>query len=326
MTTDIPTKIANLILGEAASMKRLRSLIAKVAPFDLPVLVEGPTGSGKELVAQALHLASGRTGKLESLNVCAISESLFESELFGYSKGAFTGATSDKPGYLTTANGGTLFLDEISSLALASQAKLLRAIETQVFRPAGATSDRRSNFRVVSATNEPISALVQSGRVRRDFAQRLGGIVLRIPSLSERAQDIPLLAQSFIRTASNRNGPVRLTECALRAIQSYSWPGNVRDLKHVVQRAVLIADGSTITAHEILASIAQGVEALHDHVPRNGERRRLLDVLIQHEGNTSTAASELRINRVTVYRRCERLGISLTEVRDLTRTNSRMLD
>ena len=313
MTGEIQAKITSLILGESPSIKKARSLIEKVAPFDLPVLVEGPTGSGKELVAQALHRASGRTGKLEALNVCAISESLFESELFGYAKGAFTGATSDKPGYLSTANGGTLFLDEISSLALASQAKLLRAIETLTFRPAGATSDRRSDFRVVAATNEPIRALVESGRVRRDFAQRLAGIVIRLPPLRERAEDIPLLARSFVRAASNHNELLELTECALRVIQSYAWPGNVRDLKHVVERAILIADGPKITAHEILASIAQGIDAFHDHVPRAGERKRLLEVLIQHEGNTSTAASELKVNlghirrvfgwRVTRWRR-----------------------
>lgn len=319
MTAEVETRIANLILGTSAAIVSVRSLIAKVGPSLLPVLIEGPTGCGKELVAEALHLASGRPGKLVSLNACAVPDSMFEREFFGHARGAFTGAISDKRGYLAAAHSTTLFLDEIGGLALASQVKLLRAIETLRFRPLGATSDERSDFRVVSATNEPIAMLMDTGRIRRDFAQRLGGIVIRLPPLRERLEDIAPLARHFGREASNGRGPIELSDCGLALMKAYEWPGNVRDLKRVVERAALLADGTMISASEIATAMAHGIDGLRCSAVENDERRRLFSMVMRCNGDAVAVALELKVNRATVYRLCDRLGISLRQVRVLAR-------
>src|SRR6185436_15443756 len=187
------------LLGESPVMCRVRALIAMVAPTRLPVLVHGATGTGKEIVAAAIHAESGRRGAFVAFNVCAIGDSMFEDALFGHVRGAYTGAVQDAQGFLREANSGTAFFDEISGLALPLQAKLLRAIELGVFRPIGARHDATSDFRVVAATNEHIHDLVANGRFRADLAHRLGGVVIDLPPLAERVEDIGLLARHFVR-------------------------------------------------------------------------------------------------------------------------------
>ena len=193
--------MSTLLIGDSLPMRQLRALIARVATSTLSVLIEGETGSGKELVARALHEMSGRSGALVALNVCAVPDSMFEATMFGHVKGAFTGALRDSAGYLTEAHRGTLFLDEVSGLSLTNQVKLLRAIETKEFRPVGARSDQRSDFRLIAASNEDMVHLVEGGQFRRDLAHRLGGIKLTVPPLRDRLEDVPILAAHFAAQA-----------------------------------------------------------------------------------------------------------------------------
>src|SRR4051812_33808831 len=230
-----------VLVGSSTPMRQLRALVATVAPTRVPVLIEGETGTGKELVAALLHRSSGRTGAFVAFNVCAIGDSMFEDALFGHVKGAYTGAVSESLGFLREANGGTAFFDEISGLPLPLQAKLLRAIETGVFRPIGAPRDVRSEFRPVAATNESLGALVEHARFRADLKHRLSGIVLRIPSLAERIDDIPELARHFARCATGVH--VAISPDALLHLQDTPWPGNVRELKQVVDASVAFARG-----------------------------------------------------------------------------------
>ena len=295
------------LVGESAPMRELRALVARVAPTKLPVLIEGPTGSGKELVAAQLHRASGRTGALVAFNVCAIGESMFEDALFGHVRGAYTGAIGESMGFLREANGGTAFFDEISGLPLPLQAKLLRAIETGVFRPIGAARDARSDFRPIAATNDDLSELVREGRFRADLWHRLSGVVLRVAALVDRIDDIPLLARHFLGAAP------RVTDDAMASLTSRAWPGNVRELRQVLEAARVFSHGS-IDSAAIEAAIAnRGTSASNANSPARSlaERSELVAVLESAAWDTSRAASELGIHRATMYRRMKRHGIEV---------------
>jgi DNA-binding NtrC family response regulator len=291
-------------------MARVRELVRQIAPTELSVLIEGPTGAGKELVAQAMHAASRRSGRLVAFNVCAIAETMFEDALFGHVRGAFTGATSDAAGYLVEADKGTVFLDEISGLAMGMQAKLLRVLETREFRPVGARLDRRSDFRVVAATNEPLATLLAERRIRADLAYRLGGVVIQVPPLRERPEDVPVLACRFMERARASCGiAVRLSGEALHALQQYDWPGNVRELKNVVERAAVLAEGAVVTA-TLLADVLNTHDA--SALPQDRaefHQEQLLHLLFRHSWDTGLVARELGVARTTVYRRMRRLGI-----------------
>ena len=298
--------IAETIVGESEPMRQLRALVLAAAPTALAVLIEGPTGSGKELVAAALHTASRRRGRLVAFNVCAIGDSMFEDALFGHVRGAFTGALGDSQGFLREADGGTAFFDEISGLPMPLQAKLLRAIETGEFRPVGARHDARSEFRVVAATNERLDALVGEHRFRADLAHRIGAIVMHVPPLADRSEDVPVL----VRTLLDRAGLGRITTTAgaMRLLQAHDWPGNVRELKQVIQWAGALADTSideeivvTAMAHRSHSPVADG---------RVLERRQLRDTLERVHGDTELAARELGIHRATLYRRMKRLQVA----------------
>lgn len=303
-----------LLIGDSLVMQQLRAKILCAGPTDLPVLIGGPTGSGKELVAQAVHAASGRPGKFTAFNVCAINDSMFEDALFGHVRGAFTGATADSPGYLLEADRGTLFLDEIGGLAVPPQMKLLRAIETRTVRAVGARADRRSDFRVVSATNEPVAGLLTSGRLREDLFERLAGVLIQVPPLSERLEDIPALADHFLSPRADQGRCYRLTSGALRALMEYEWPRNVRQLKGAIERAVAFASGETIGRDEIL--LARDQVGGNGHArPDDFERRRLINVLIECQTNTALAGRRLGVHRGTIYRRMDQLGIDLRALR-----------
>jgi DNA-binding NtrC family response regulator len=290
------------IIGESEAMRRLRGLVQRVAPLSLPVLIEGPTGSGKELVARALHTLSGRRGRFVAVNVCAIPDTMFEATLFGHVRGAFTGAVRDSDGYLTEADRGTLFLDEIGALSPAAQGKLLRAVETHDFRPVGARRDRSSDFRVVAATNEPLHALVASGRFRADLAHRLNAVAVAVPALVERIDDLPALAAHFAALASP-GATIAIPYEALVRLQEHDWPGNVRELKHVVDRAVAFAAGGAVDAFELeLGTSSAAGERL-------AERDELLALLAVCGWDTEAAARRLGVHRATIYRRMERLEI-----------------
>jgi len=309
--------VAELLIGDSAAMQHLRRVILKIAPTGLPVLIQGPTGAGKELVAQAVHAASGREGALISFNVCAIAESMFEDTLFGHVRGAFTGAVRDSSGYLAEADGGTIFFDEISGLPISLQAKLLRVLETQQFRPVGACRDRRSDFRSVAATNEDLHELTRAGHFRRDLLHRLAGMIVEVPALRDRREDIPSLVRHF--TTRSPLGQERATTFAgpaLDLFEQHDWPGNVRELRSAVERACALAEGPVIGARDVAAALRTGGVM----TPVNADealtaRRQLLHALEHCAWDTKAVALQLGVNRVTVYRRMQRLGIAVPRIR-----------
>ncbi len=250
-------------------MRQLRNLIRRIGPTELPVLITGPTGSGKELVANAMHLASGRKGAFIAFNVCAVADTMFEDALFGHARGAFTGATSDSAGYLAQANNGTVFLDEISGLGLPSQAKLLRALETQTFRAVGAQHDKHSKFRIVAASNENLERLSGAGQFRLDLYHRLAGTTVKVPALSSRREDIPALIRAFAReTGATHDANIAIE--AMTMLEAEAWPGNVRQLKHVVELSRALSDGRSVSPDGVRAALAMdgpdiGNEMQHDH-------------------------------------------------------------
>lgn len=301
--------LSRLLIGTSRPMQQLRSFVARAAKSRLPVLIEGPTGAGKELVARALHLGSGRSGELIAFNVCAVAETVFEDALFGHVKGAFTGAMRDTPGYLAEANGGTLFLDEINGLPLTAQAKLLRAVETGVFRPVGAQRDRCSDFRLVAATNDDLAAAVAVGAFRRDLLYRLSGLTISVPPLSARLDDIPDLVQHFLNIDATGR-PLCIQPEAVHRLRQHSWPGNVRELKHVADRLLVLCETSLVTAHDVSAAIGGGEVAIELSTTRQFERERLMESLAKNDWNTARVAEQTGVNRTTIYRRMLRLGIT----------------
>ena len=302
--------VAQQLIGGSLAIRELRATIARVAPSSFPVLVLGGRGVGKELVATALHGASGRGGRFVAFNACAIPDTMFEDMLFGHVRGAFTGASADVPGYLAEAHGGTAFFDEISGIATANQSKLLRALETRAYRPIGARADRRSDFRLVAATNEDLDALIEDGRFRADLADRLSVVVIRVPPLRERLEDVPMIAAYFLKSL-DPSGETTLNRDATTLLMEHDWPGNVRQLKHTLERAILMAqtpilDGPTIA----LALSLRLSPPSADSPKRDYERRRLVQVMERAEWHIDRAAELLDVDRTTVYRRLRRLGIA----------------
>jgi DNA-binding NtrC family response regulator len=267
--------------------------VRRVAPTRLAVLIEGPTGSGKELVAAAIHEESGRRGAFVPFNVCAIPESMFEDALFGHVRGAFTNAFAETQGYLREADGGTVFLDEIGALPRSLQAKLLRALETGKFRPVGAGRDVHSDFRLVAATNEPAALLVADGRLRPDLAHRIAGITIAVPALAERTADIARLVRYF---ATRSGSPQVCDDATLAMLIAHAWPGNVRELRNVVECAIALGGLSASIVHGL---VTKGGTAEPDAISK---RHRLRAVLVAHRWNTESAAKTLGVNRTTVYR------------------------
>ncbi|HEX2721764.1 MAG TPA: sigma 54-interacting transcriptional regulator [Gemmatimonadaceae bacterium] len=307
--------IARLLLGESKPMQQLRSLVVRLAGSEAAVLIEGPTGSGKELVAEALHLCSARPGAFVPFNVCAIGDGTFESAVFGHARGGFTGAVHDVPGYLAEADRGTVFFDEISSLPLTVQPKLLRALETKSFRPVGARHDRTSHFRLVAASNCDLSALVDQGRFRADLLHRLRALAIRVPSLVEHIEDVPLLAQHFARQLSG--GLVsRFDTAASRRLMEHTWPGNVRELRNVVEFALRLAEGEVVGAVEI----SRALEGRR-HVPPRDDlswlRQQLVTMVADCDGDIARVAERLGMHSSNVYRRMRRLGIDTPKRRYL---------
>jgi two-component system response regulator HydG len=281
------------------------------------VLVDGPSGTGKELVAEALHALSPRRDRpLVKVNSGAIPETLLEAELFGYERGAFTGAAGRKDGRFALANGGTLFLDEVGTLSLPVQAKLLRALQDGTFEPLGGTRTLQSDCRIIAATNADLAQEVREGRFREDLYYRLNVISIRMPSLKERTGDVPLLAAHFLaRYAARNNKAVEgFTPEAAQALQAWEWPGNIRELEHVVERAVVLASGHEIGLEQlpehVRAACAAGAAADPGHVRipagtplEDAEKILINDALRRTGGNKVRAASLLGISPRTIYRK-----------------------
>ncbi|MDX1579886.1 MAG: sigma-54 dependent transcriptional regulator, partial [Gemmatimonadota bacterium] len=260
------------LIAESRAMQPVLRLIERVGPSDANVLVTGEPGSGKEVVARWLHARSPRAERsLVTVNVGALSETVFESEMFGHVKGAFTDAKTDRVGYIELGDGGTLFLDEIGNLRPPQQAKLLRVLETGEFQPVGSSRTRRSDVRVLAATNADLPEMVTEGTFREDLLYRLNPVEIRVPPLRERREDIPLLAAHFLRRQSRKYGREGLDFApdAMRALLDHSWPGNVRELRHAVERAVLLAEGDRVEVEHLglrsgadLARRGPGIEEL----------------------------------------------------------------
>jgi transcriptional regulator with PAS, ATPase and Fis domain len=295
--------------------------IARAADSTVPVLIVGESGTGKELVARALHRNSPRArGPFVPINCGAIAETLLESELFGHVRGAFTGAVTDSRGIFEQAQGGTVFLDEIGETSHALQVKLLRVLEEGEIRPVGASRSVKVDNRVVAATNADLERAVAEQRFRADLYYRLSVIVVRLPPLRERREDIPLLVAAFLKGACARDGrSVQLSASALELLTSYDWPGNVRQLENTIDRIVLFGRGSVVGADELPALVRGGQSdvpaGMFDDLPslEEVERRYLLHVLQAVGRNRSRAAAVLGIDRRTLYRMAERFGIAFDD-------------
>lgn len=304
-----------VIVGKSEALSRISELIEKASLVDSNVLILGESGTGKELVARAIHHSSTRKhSPFEAVNCAALTETLFESELFGHRKGAFTGAESDKPGRFELAHSGTLFLDEISELPHSSQAKLLRAIETKTIRRLGDTQDRTVDVRIISATNRNLHQLVKEGNFREDLFWRLRVIEIVVPPLRERREDIVPLAEHFLQYFSAKCGKpqMRFTDDALQALLHHPYPGNVRELKNLIERVVVLSESTEITPEELLEGLLPATaQKPAELLPLDElERQHILRVLEKVGGNKAEAARILGIDRSTLYSRLKSYRIT----------------
>lgn len=301
------------IIGQSAALKDVFTLIDKVARTDANVLILGENGTGKELVARAIHQKSLRKdNSFVGVDMGAIAETLFESELFGHKKGAFTDAREDRPGRFELANGGTLFLDEIGNLSLSSQSKLLSALQQRQITRVGANQSQEVDIRLICATNMPLLQMVEEGKFRQDLLYRINTVEIRIPPLSERVDDIPLLANHFLNyyTRKYRKDVVALAPEAMIKLKKYAWPGNVRELQHAIERAVIMADSNTLQESDFLFSRKTQEVLANDSLNLDDVERTAVAKAIQlHNGNISKAAEELGLTRASLYRRMEKYGL-----------------
>lgn len=313
---------SNGLIGQHPAMREVFKLIGRVARSEASVLIVGESGTGKELVAQAIHRHSRRAGgSMVAVNCAAIPVNLIESELFGYERGAFTGAAGGKPGKIEQADGGTLFLDEIGDLPLDAQAKLLRALQERKFERLGGKETIPSNFRLIAATNQKLEELVASGRFREDLLYRLNVVRMEMPALRDRRSDIAALAEHFLRLsqATKANPPSGFSDEAMRALMTYNYPGNVRELRNAVERAVVLARGPLIIAEDLPLLGKANFDRESDLAELMGmsleqavgilERRMVVRALERAAGNKAEAARLLGINRQHLYAKLKELGI-----------------
>jgi transcriptional regulator with PAS, ATPase and Fis domain len=297
------------MIGASPPMNQICRLIERIAPSDKPVLIEGESGTGKELVAQSIYRRSRRAERgFVTINCAALPEQLVESELFGHEKGAFTGASSAKPGLFEIADGGTLFIDEAGELPLSLQAKLLRVLEDGTFRRVGSLKELRADVRILAATNRHLATEVAQGRFREDLFYRINVLSIRLPPLRERTGDVSLIVQSLL------GAHWHLADEARQALLQYQWPGNIRQLKNALERAKVLADDGMIRVRDLpsevavtrlekpLAPSADGSENL-----ASLERTHVLEVLSREGGNKTRAARVLGVDRRTLYRMLERV-------------------
>ena len=250
------------IVGTSPSAKKVESMILKVAPSEATVLIRGPSGAGKELVARALHYNSPRSDKpMVTVNCATLQETLLESELFGHEKGAFTGADRAKAGLFEVAEGGTLFVDEVAEMSSGLQAKLLRVLENGHYRRVGGTTEHKANVRIVAATNKPLEEEQRAGRFREDLYYRLNVITINLPPLRDRREDIPLLIDHLLKTRQIGKAPFTVSPDALAILVSYDWPGNIRELANVLERAQILAEGTVITRDDLPENLITGMAA-----------------------------------------------------------------
>lgn len=303
------------MIGQSAVMQQVFQSIEKVAKTDASVLILGENGTGKELVARAIHRQSRRAEDVFiSVDMGAITESLFESELFGHTKGAFTDAKADRAGKFEAASGGTLFLDEIGNLSIAMQAKLLRVLETRQVIRVGSNKSVSFDVRLICATNKPVKEAVTEGSFRQDFLYRINTIEIHLPPLRERPEDIPLLVDHFIKQFSQKYEKqfVRVDPPVYEKLNQYSWPGNIRELRHTIERAVIMNDSAIYKSSDfVLATSEPECDELQldSYNLEDTEKLLLRKALQKHQGNISHAAKELGLTRTSLYRRMEKYGL-----------------
>ena len=309
-SNDIPQ-----IVSQSPAMKAVLNLVERIGPADANVLITGENGTGKEVITRVLHSISSRRSKpLISLNAGALAEGVFESELFGHVRGAFTDAKSDRVGRFELADGGTLFLDEIGNVPLNLQAKLLRVLETGEFERVGSSKTQKVNVRLLSATNADLHAEVAQGRFRQDLLFRLNTVEIRVPPLRDRLEDIPILAEHFLRVHREhyRRPIMGFTPEALEALRQHLWPGNVRELDHVIERAVLMSPGNMVTAFDLALESTPDARLsarLEEMSLEDAERLLIKKALARFEGNANRAAEALGLSRSALYRRLQKYGL-----------------
>jgi len=307
------------VIGVSARWRAVLKLASQVAATETTTCLQGESGTGKEVVARFIHARSARRlGAFIGINCAALPDGLFESELFGYERGAFTGALQTKPGQIELAGGGVLFLDEITEMPLSAQAKLLRVLQEREFCRLGGIRPLRMNARVIAATNQDLASAVARGRFREDLYYRINVFDIRIPPLRQRGHDVLLLAANFLEQCSRTNGGVRvqLTERASDALLAYHWPGNVRELSNVLERAAIVCDGPSIDAeHLSLAARADAASLRNTHLPTL-ERQAIHQVLRDVDGNKARAAERLGISRTQLYSRIRKYELQTRPVQD----------
>jgi transcriptional regulator with PAS, ATPase and Fis domain len=305
------------IIGKSPAMRRLFELLPLLANSDSNVLITGSSGTGKELVARTIHdLGPRKRRRFVPINCAAIPETLLESELFGYKKGAFTDARREKPGRIAVAEGGTLFLDEVGDLPALMQVKVLRFLQDRVYEPLGSNERVKANVRVLAATNRDLSELVHSGAFREDLYYRLNVVQLDIPPLSERVEDIPLLTNHYVGVFRNNTGkPIEgLSDAAMAILMAHPFPGNVRELENIIERAFILCQGGRIEVDHLPPDLIRG-----SGIPLTKVGLRTIDAakveslqkaLVRHGGNRTRAAADLGVHRSTLLRMMKRYGIN----------------
>lgn len=314
LSADMDQKYTDMV-GESPGMKKVFQTIEKVAKTDADVLILGENGTGKELVARALHRQSNRSKEVFiNVDLGALTESLFESELFGHKKGAFTDAKEDRTGRFEAANNGTLFLDEIGNLSMQAQSKLLTVLQNREVVKVGAVQPKKVNIRLVCATNVPLYEKVREKAFRQDLLYRINTVEIHLPPLRERVTDIPLLAEHFLKMYGRKyqKPDIKFTPETIKKLQAYNWPGNIRELRHAVERSVILSDGDRLAPNDFMLQNrieSEGETALPSFNLDDLEKWAIQKSMTRHQGNITRAAEELGLTRAALYRRLEKYGL-----------------
>jgi DNA-binding NtrC family response regulator len=304
-----------LVLGASPTMINVMNIVRRIAPTEANVLITGENGTGKELVAREIHNLSGRAGELMiSVDMGSITESLFESELFGHVKGAFTDAREDRKGKFELATGGTLFLDEIGNLSLQSQSKILNVLQSRQIVRVGSNRQIPVNIRLICATNCDLMKLVGEGKFREDLLYRINTIMIEVPPLRDRVDDIPILANYFLRVYCEKYSreSIKINTHALEKLTNYSWPGNVRELQHAIEKAVIMSDSPVLLPSDFEFTSSSGKVHHTELTLAEMEKKMIIDCLKRHGNNISVAAAKLGITRQTLYNKLKKLDSRLS--------------
>lgn len=305
-----------IVQGASPTMINVMNIVKKVADTDANVLITGENGTGKELVAKEIHRLSKRAGELMvSVDIGSVTETLFEGELFGHVKGAFTDAREDRKGKFEAAQNGTLFLDEIGNLSLQSQAKLLSVLQNRYVVRVGSNKQIPVNIRLICATNCDLSQMVSEGRFREDLLYRINTIMIEVPPLRDRVDDIPILANHFLRVNSEKygKGRMKISTPALEKLANHEWPGNVRELQHTIEKAVIMSDSEVLKPSDFVFSIATG-RLLHSEMTLAELEKRAIAESLRKYGNISTVAGKLGVTRQTLYNKIKYYGLVLAMI------------